>query len=533
MRCSLRSWLSFQLPEVQPIAGPGMLIDGRTILAGTRVDADICIVGTGMGAISTAHDLVKAGCDVVLIEAGSVNGSPRWSQPVETERIGHPFRIPTSRGLEVGGGTGFWHGVCAELDDSDFEKREWIPHSGWPIGRQDLAIHYERAWNLLCGGNRSELAKSAISTDSSALAPDRIERKAYQYHTPAFRGKPLVLSWCKNRAIRCITNSVALQLVYQAGYATRLIAGSGHRRFDIFAKRFIISAGALETPRLLLNSQARSETGSNTTPWWLGRNLLDHPASYQSQITFKQPVNFQISTGTEISRHVRALLGFMASRDFQRAHTLPNHALFVRPGYSSEKLPNGKVMSFLGVRSIRDLKLIHLKSLLTSTYIRRRVLQQRLNLHPSTIFGDMFFMTEQLPNPLSRVELSENKYDRFGYPVARVNWQLSQEDITSFQRFHDLLLSSIGVNSAVASTRSDSIADWSASVSSAAHHLGTVRMGRTTKDGVVDSNLKMFGSENVWVCDGSVFPTAGSANPSLTICALGHRLANHLLQNSR
>jgi choline dehydrogenase-like flavoprotein len=170
---------------------------------------------------------------------------------------------------------------------------------------------------------------------------------------------------------------------------------------------------------------------------------------------------------------------------------------------------------------------------LTSGYIRRRVLQQRLCVHPFTTFGDMFFMTEQLPNPLSRVELSENKYDRFGYPVARVNWQLSQDDITSFQRYHDLLLASVGANSTIASTRTDSIAEWVTSVSSAAHHLGTARMAHTAKDGVVDSNLKIFASENVWVCDGSVFPTAGSANPSLTICALGHRLANHLLRNGR
>lgn len=469
----------------------------------------------------------------MLIEAGAVTGFPYQAPPLEIEAIGHPFRITTSRGLEVGGGTGFWHGVCAELDDSDFETRDWIPHSGWPINRQDLAIHYERSWEFLCGGNRSELAKSVISTASSFIADEQMERKAYQYHTPAFRGKPLVLSWCKNRVIRCITNSVALRLVYHAGYATRLIAGSGQHCFDISAKRFIIAAGALETPRLLLNSFTRSEIYSTTTSWWLGRNLIDHPASYQSQIVFKQPVDPHIATGIEIGSDVRALLGYMARPEFQRAYALPNHAMFVRPGYSAEKLPNRKVMSFLGVRHVRDLRLVHLNALLTSKYIRRRVLQHRLGVHQASIFGDIFFMTEQLPNPLSRVELSESKYDRFGYAVARVNWQLSQDDISSFQRFHDLLLASVGTNSTVASTRTDSIAEWVTSVSSAAHHLGTARMAHTAKDGVVDSNLKMFASENVWVCDGSVFPTAGSANPSLTICALGHRLANHLLKNSR
>jgi choline dehydrogenase-like flavoprotein len=510
-----------------------MLIDGRTIREGSTINADVCIVGTGMGAISTANDLVKAGWDVVLIEAGAVTANSHRAPAIETEAVGHPFRLTTSRGLEVGGGTNFWHGLCAELDESDFETRDWIPHSGWPIDRRDLATHYERAWKFLCGGNRSDHAQSTIEGSSSGLAADRMERKAYQYQTPAFRGKPLLLDWCKKQMVRCITNSVALQLVYQAGNVTQLIVGSGTHRFNISGRRFIISAGALETPRLLLNSAARSGMSSTPTSWWLGRNLIDHPASYQSQIVFNQPLDSRISSGIEISSNVRALLGYMAKPGFQRAYSLPNHALFIRPGYSDEKLPNQKVMSFLGVRHLRDLKFVHIKALLTSTYIRRRVLHQRLGLDPSTIFGDMFFMTEQLPNPSSRVELSEHKYDRFGFPVARVNWQLSPDDITSFQKFHDLVLESIRESTTVFSTRTDTIAEWAASVSSAAHHLGTARMAHAAKDGVVDRNLKMFTSENVWICDGSVFPTAGSANPSLTICALGHRLASQLIKTGR
>ena len=61
-------------------------------------------------------------------------------------------------------------------------------------------------------------------------------------------------------------------------------------------------------------------------------------------------------------------------------------------------------------------------------------------------------------------------------------------------------------------------------LSSAAHHLGTVRMSKSIEMGCVDENLKLHGSERVYVCDGSVFPTSGNANPTFTCMALGERL---------
>lgn len=128
-----------------------MLIDGRQLAPGTTLSADICIAGTGMGAISAAHPLVRARRDVLFVETGPVTASRRDPPPVRIDSVGRPFGISTSRGLEVGGGTAFWHGVCAPLDDDDFRERPWIPHSGWPITRDDLAPWYAMALEFLCG----------------------------------------------------------------------------------------------------------------------------------------------------------------------------------------------------------------------------------------------------------------------------------------------------------------------------------------------------------------------------------------------
>jgi choline dehydrogenase-like flavoprotein len=61
-----------------------------------------------------------------------------------------------------------------------------------------------------------------------------------------------------------------------------------------------------------------------------------------------------------------------------------------------------------------------------------------------------------------------------------------------------------------------------------AHLMGGARMGQDERSGVVDRNLRTFAVPNLYICDGSVTPTQGSANPALTIMALAARLADHL-----
>jgi choline dehydrogenase-like flavoprotein len=62
----------------------------------------------------------------------------------------------------------------------------------------------------------------------------------------------------------------------------------------------------------------------------------------------------------------------------------------------------------------------------------------------------------------------------------------------------------------------------------ASHHLGTTRMSPDPKGGVVDANCQVHGVDNLFVAGSSVFPTAGHANPTLTIAAMSLRLADYL-----
>jgi choline dehydrogenase-like flavoprotein len=504
-----------------------MLIDGRLVHPDMILRADVCIIGTGMGAISAANLLIEARHDVLFIETGPMTMSRRDRSSIRVENVGRPFGISTSRGLEVGGGTGFWHGVCAPLDDEDFLERSWIPHSGWPIKRDELVPWYAVASSFLCGsGQGTDEIADPVSTMMRSV--DGFDAKTYRYRASPFRGKETLRDWCRRGLARCVYNSTALQLLQKHGRSHTLLVGSGKHSFSVIANRFVIAAGALETPRLLLNSLRQSTEIHPPSSWWLGRNLIDHPTGYLSQVTLRQRFAGQAIRKRKALHEVQDFPGFMLKGDLQRMHEVPNHAVFIRRGINKRPVPNKAIMSFLGIRGARDLALSHLTSLIHHPYIVWRIAHQKLPLPILSRYADLFFMTEQLPNPNSRVNLSDHERDEFGFPIARVDWQLSEQDISMFNRYHELLMSSLLEQSGVRDLRADPITRWEDTFTSAAHHLGTARMAATVMEGVVDRNLKVFGFDNVWVSDGSVFPTAGSVNPSLTICALGHRLGAHL-----
>jgi len=136
---------------------------------------------------------------------------------------------------------------------------------------------------------------------------------------------------------------------------------------------------------------------------------------------------------------------------------------------------------------------------------------------------------ETAPNPDSRVILTD-KNDRLGLPKLALNWQLTQQDFESYQRFRKLLFSSLqraGFDLHIFDHDTDD-AGWPVTMMSGKHHMGTTRMHTNPNQGVVDADCKVHGVHNLFVAGSSMFPTSGQANPMLTIVALALRLADHV-----
>jgi len=496
-----------------------LIIDGRR-WPGRRLQTGICIVGSGMGGASAAKKLIEAGLDVLFIEAGGDRPSSGEAL-IQHQTVGQSFGVPFTRALELGGSTNLWHGICSPFDPIDFESRDWIAESGWPISYRDLVPHYAQAldWLGLAGVSLEEM--TAVAPGEEILAT----KAFWSLRTPA-RMKDMVRDWTRTGRARCLTHAVALQLQADAHGAVRsLLVGCGDRTVEVRADAFIIAAGALETPRLLLNSGRGSGHGFGAGAAQVGRYLMDHPVGYFSQVVFHKQQSAPF--GPPVT-DIRAHFGFALRPELQQRFRLPNHYVFIRPGTGSAKAPNALLRSFLGVRKLTDLSLRQLMPLVTSPYILQRVARERLGIGTATRFGDIYVMAEQAPNPFSRVMLSDKLRDRFGYPIAQVDWRIPQNEWDHFDEYFGLVAEGLRADERVASLRLDRAEEWPQVLSSAAHHLGTARMAATPRRGVVDADLRVFGCNNLYVCDGSVFPTAGGTNPSLTISALALRLGDHL-----
>ena len=143
---------------------------------------------------------------------------------------------------------------------------------------------------------------------------------------------------------------------------------------------------------------------------------------------------------------------------------------------------------------------------------------------------------EQAPNPESRVILTGER-DALGMRKLALDWRLSEIDFHSVSVLLNQLGNELG-RLGLGRIRLEPILQhqasrglWADEVAGGYHHMGTTRIGRSECDGVVDSNLKVFGTDNLYIAGSSVFPTGGCANPTLTIVSLALRLADLLKRN--
>ena len=136
----------------------------------------------------------------------------------------------------------------------------------------------------------------------------------------------------------------------------------------------------------------------------------------------------------------------------------------------------------------------------------------------------VFARTEPSPNPESRVVLSRER-DSLGVRRPILSWQLHKRDLHSIEASVEVLAQALGA-AGVGRLRVNP--RYRERVTGGNHHMGTTRMGRDPATSVVDRDCLVHGTSGLYVAGSSVFPTVGYANPTLTICALAARLAEHL-----
>jgi choline dehydrogenase-like flavoprotein len=540
-----------------------VIVDANEIESGARLAADVCIVGAGAAGISLALSLTGQGLRVVLLESGRTSLDAAAQSLYDGEVADQKLHSPPGkyRHRRFGGSTAIWGGRCMPFDAIDFERREWIPDSGWPIALGDLLPFYPEANKLAEAGRFAYDAREAFGPGappmfrgfaSSIVRTDGLERFSCPTDFAVRYAKRLRVA--DDIRVLLGANCTGLKLDQRNVREVEVSTLEG-RRFVVEARTTVLAAGGLETPRLLLASDIGNEHDV------VGRYYMCHIAGNVGSLVIGGPVS-NVRHGYEISPDgIYCRRRIAIAEHQQRQHGLANAVARLHfPRITDPRHRNGvlsglflarKFISYEYGKRLNDgtpptlaLHARHLWNVVADPvdtaaflahWVTKRTLAQRK--FPSVILrnrSNRFSLEmhgEQAPRATSRITLCQQR-DALGLPRLRVDWRYGHDDVESVRRTLDLVAqeierSGIGRLTFDRDTLEEDLLRFGAY---GGHHIGTARMGADPRSSVVDADCRVHSTGNLFVAGSAVFPTSSQANPTLTLIALTLRLGQHLAQ---
>lgn len=512
-----------------------MIINAESLEKGTTLTYDVCIVGSGAAGLTIAHELQQSKLSVCVLEGGGFNGGWSSQKLYKGEVVGNVFPTPMdnylvgSRLRQVGGSTNHWTGWCRPLDAIDFEKREWLPHSGWPYDRSVLEPYYQRAAEIT--GISDVISNEAkhhpigplLFGDSEALLRSTVfhlSTRVLRSNDPSLMFRERYgrsLASAERTTLITGANVTEIESNSSASYAERVKVLTGSKKpFYVKAKAVVLACGGIENARLLLASHGTARHGLGNEHDLVGRYFMEHP------ITEGAARVLYYGTGPKLPAFMRyrdaainqdCVVALTIPESVQRAEKLPGINVELRIG--DAKQPHNPLTKSLGVLT---------QALSGLSEDRSASVDQAIG---STLVMPMQVRIEQVPNPESRVVLSEKK-DELGLPQVRLDWRVTDQDRALFARSLELLtiefaragLGRIQIVTEAFGEGGRTVGQY--------HHMGTTRMHDDPKQGVVDRNCRVHSVSNLFVAGSSVFTTGGHVGPTYTIVALAVKLADHL-----
>jgi choline dehydrogenase-like flavoprotein len=505
-------------------------------------EVDYCVVGVGSAGGVLVQRLARAGFRVVGLEAGPFWDTERdwvsdeagshelyWTDP----RISggtHPLSFGANNsGRGVGGGSVHWAAFTPRLHPSDFHTYS-LDGVGidWPLSYDDLKPYYELMelempvsgpayfpWGdphgypfgphpmgaigdiLIRGCTKLGIGVS-IGGPVAILAGSRGDRPHCIYRGFCIQG-------CKVGAKQStLITHVPDAIAHGAEIRDRCMVArinvdrekrvTGVAYFDregkeaeLRARAVIVCGYAIETPRLLLSSACPGfESGLANSSDTVGRYLM------------AQAGNVVLGRFDELVRMYKAP---------------PAHAM-TEEFYETD--PSRDFARGFAIQTVGPLPIAFAKQMTVAKGAWGWGLRQLMMDYNH--WGAIAVLGELLPAANNRVELSDER-DRFGLRIPKITFGLQDNDEKLVAYAKDKVMevmSAAGAEEVVEEARY-------------AHLVGAARMGDDPRSSVTDKFGRTHDIDNLFVCDGSVFPTQGSANPGLTIQALAARTADYLI----
>ena len=542
-----------------------MFIDARTADKDTIFHTDVCIAGAGVAGITLAREFLNAGFETCVVESGGLKPDKATQSLYYGENIGIPYYpLDTARGRFFGGTSHYWEiklpaqgmGVrLRSLDPIDFEKRDWVPHSGWPFKKSHLDPFYERAHRFLGIGPynfESRYWADPGSRPELRFEGGRVKTTMFQFAVRDifFKGFRDDIDRAPNIKTLLHGNVIDIETTPTGEKVTGFrVACLNGNTVKVKAKLYILAMGGLEIPRLLLLSNRVWRSGIGNANGLVGRFFMEHPHLWTGHFV---PASLSVSNALGLyalhRKNGTPVMGKITIDEKTLAEErLLNWVTSIHPDF---KLSHQYFLHHdtPGVTSYRELKKTLLNqgklpadffSHLTNVVVDGKSIARAAFRKFSGTFKRDFErsehvavcwlnpMVEQAPNPDSRVVLGEER-DALGQRRINLDWRLTSLDTHTFTRAQEILdeeLRRAGLGYLIIHTRFDQVPR---NIHGGWHHMGTTRMHNDPKQGVVDEQCRIHGVHNLFVAGASVFPTSGYANPVLTTVARVMRLADHV-----
>lgn len=500
-----------------------MIIDIREIGEQTKLKGQVVVIGSGIAGAEIATYLARHGRDVILIESGRKQFDPaiqklndviftgKRHRELNPNSYYHQYLPPELRGVsrvrQFGGTSNVWTGKWKYLQPSDFEPRDWIPNSGWPIDFTDVLEHYRSAAKDYGFGDlEAEAMRPEIVKFRAKIAENGLKMSSFYWEeTPTRTAIRFGDEMRRSDNMKVILGITATELKLDASCqrVTEVVCRSLEgKELIVEGETVILATGAFESARLLLASDSQLPNGIGNQYDLVGRFYTDHP-KHHTGILKPDSLTKESAKELQYAPKPRFCVCFALDDGTQEKYKLLEHVLYIKPIYETTR---DRLWRLLKGRSpVRD------ENGVIAAYRVK-------------------FVTEQVPQKSSCLKLAR-ELDALGQRKLEVDWNFTEQDRYSIAKTLELLT----YRFAQAKLGKFEFGDKPPkleNMTDAAHQMGTTRMGNSPQEGVVDTDCRVFGTENLYVASSAVFPTGPSYSPTFTILALARRLGQHLLQKT-
>ena len=508
-----------------------MHTDARELPDNTLIEGDLCIIGAGAAGISIALEWIGTPYKIILLEGGGFEYDDRVQDLYAGKTTGQRYYpLKSARLHYFGGTTGHWAGFCSTFDDIDFEKRDWIPKSGWPITKNDLVPYYKRAHKNLDLGpyeydwkywQQKNLQLQSVLKDESV-----VWNKIWQFSAPTRFGtkyKDTIVN-AKNIHLYTYANAVDITANENISAIDKVtVKNYTGKQHTVKAKHFVLACCSIQNARILLAANKQAPKGLGNGSDNVGRHFMEHLEIKSAELWLLKPNPLKLygfDFGTTKARCELAI-----TKQAQRENKTLNGTSSLTPLLIAQKItPVIDVWNTEDPQKNADAFLSGFDKATKSV----------ANEKPENLLRsyELFTRIEQAPNPDSRITL-DKEADELGMPRANLHWVLTPLEKHSIRKIYELIGQQIGradigrvkLMEYLQDPKDDS---WPEFTGGGWHHMGTTRMSDDPKNGVVDANCKVHDIANLHIAGASCYVTAAAVNPTLTLVALSLRLSDRL-----